>query len=209
MKKLTERLYNNTTRVFWHGGGHEGWDREKSSYKCFYMTPSFEYAAQYSKRDNYNFGVMLACSIARPLNLFDPRRKEDQDIIKAYFNKDSESAVNSFLRRLATLDWVDVMTLEKRQKFLGLLVKLGYDGFINTEADTQNISLGIFDYNNVKVHRAYRGHQVKDFILSDPILKQYYENERQLYLEDSDPYPDDYVLLDKDDFEELNLRKSW
>lgn len=209
MDKLTERLYSNTARVFWHGGGHAEWSRDESSYKCFYMTPSFEYAALYSKRDNQEFGVMLACSLKRPLNLFDPRVKADQDIIRAHFSKDSSKAVDSFIKRLATIDWVDIMSLEKRQKFLGLLVKLGYDGFINFEADSQNISLGIFKYEDVNVRRVYKGKEVKDFILKDPTLKQHYENERQLYLSEPDPFPEDYILLDSEDFEELNDRKSW
>ncbi len=152
--------------VLYHGCRYSEAHRDYAHYNCFYVTPSFAYAALYSCDENLEHGCVYEMYPKRPLNIFDASNGKELIQLKSYLERQDKDAGIDW-KKLATGDWLEACGGDESIRdytIIETLQNLGYDGYINREfemnsesfADGQGgagllkntVSLGIFDVDS-------------------------------------------------------------
>lgn len=156
--KFTEQIYSKTSKIYWHGSKYPEYNKDLAKFKYFFLTPDFEYAARYCiDKDTWYYGYMYACSFVKPLNIFNPRDSLDEFKFKKRYNISSSN-----YDKLKREHWLDLFGKNDRNDIIDNIKNLGYEGFFNFEYN--QASIGIFDVNNIKINRVYKGKEVEEFI---------------------------------------------
>lgn len=180
--KITEQLYKNLNRPYYHGTTYDTLDYSKSRYNAIYLTNSFAYATIHAAREGNEHGKVFEYRLTEGMNIFNSYSKSDVnklklEIFRALKNKESlfyniyhdYTFDNSFFEKLCNQDWSNFLRGDKnRDCFVKVIIQAGFDGYFNFEwqneyreeneiefgFEVDNApSLGIFNISKMKVVR--------------------------------------------------------
>ena len=194
---FNEQYYRNTQKIYWHGSKYPTYNKDLARFKYFFITPDFEYAARYAlDRVNLKIKYMYACTLKKPLNIFNPRSANDEYKFRKRFNPTNEE-----FETLKGEAWLDILGLEDRERIVDAIRLLGYDGFFNFEYNKEGASLGIFDPDNIHISKVYEGQEILDFVdLNKDLCQRKNRQKRDLRESCFKIYPS---LLTRKDFKEI------
>lgn len=197
--KLTEQLYKNLYRPYYHGTPYNTLDYSKSRYNAIYLTNSFVYAAMYSYKGDNEHGCVFEYRLQEGINIFNAYSKEDikklkLEIYKALKDKTSKFYNifqgyvfdDNFYTKLCKYDWSYLLGGDKnRDYFIEIIKKAGFEGYFNFEwhkksrednkinfgFELENApSIGVFDISKMKVIKRIT---YNDFFKFSDFLKAY------------------------------------
>ncbi len=195
---LDEQVYCKSNKIYWHGSLYSKYNKDLAKFKYYFITPDFEYAARYAlDRVNVALKYMYACTLKRPLNIFNPRSITDELKFRKRYNPTNEE-----FEILKNEPWLEVYgSIKDRERIVDSIQLLGYDGFFNYEYNKEGASIGLFDPEDVKILRVYEGQEILDFVNTHEDLCRRRIRQREDLKRSC--YKIMPSLLSKDDFKEL------
>lgn len=134
---LDEQFYKNLNRRYFHGARTGKFDEKDKFYlNCFYLTPSFLYAAAYACSEDYNVGKVFEYQFKKPLNIFNIHCKTDILKLRVYLKTHADVKVNpGWCRKdLENEDWCYIFQGPfEKEAFIECIRECNYDGFFNFE----------------------------------------------------------------------------
>lgn len=140
---LSEQNYTNLNRIYYHGVRFNSLALYRARFNSLYITPSFNYAAVYSYKNDLTHGRVFSYKLKQSLNIFNARSKKDIENLKKHFksnyitlgDRKYKLSEDFVLDYLASRDWILVFdkNISLRDRFVEILKDVGYDGFFNFE----------------------------------------------------------------------------
>lgn len=167
---LTEQMYKNLYRPYYHGQRYEDRDKTKDLFGCYYLSTDPYYAYQYSGPNGY----IKVYYLKKGLNICNLKSKTDKKRVEAFCRKIGIINTSAFLNNLSKEDWLDCFqSVEARDSFVDALQSLDYDGFFNNEvSDEIN---GVLPKSKGRLGFPSIGIFDESVLLSGKVLKGYNE----------------------------------
>ena len=185
---LTEQMYKNLYRPYYHGQRYKDRDKTKVLFSCYFLSTDPYYAYQYAGRDGY----IKVHYLKKGLDICNLKSKTDKRKVEAFCREVGATDVLVLLDKLSKEDWLDCFqSTEVRDSFADALQVLGYDGFFNNEASDEINgvlpkskgrlgfpSIGIFDESVLLSGKVLKGY---DEFLSLERMQKALENEKDYF----------------------------
>lgn len=185
---LTEQMYKNLYRPYYHGQRYKDLDKTKALFSCYYLSTDPYYAYQYARHDGY----IKVHYLKKGLDICNLKSKTDKRRVEAFCRKVGITDVLALLDNLSKEDWLDCFqSAEVRDSFVDALQSLGYDGFFNNEAPDEINgvlpkskgrlgfpSIGIFDESSILTEKTLKGY---DEFLDLKRMQRALENEKEYF----------------------------
>lgn len=136
---LQEQKYKNLYRPYYHGSPYGKATQNRAYLGHFFVTTHFPYAAWYSLADKQDlsykdFGIVREYRLRGTANIFNAKCRADEFAYRKYCIANGLERDLAVFDRLKHEDWSHVAGGDnKRKSFIGIVKKLGYDGFFNYE----------------------------------------------------------------------------
>lgn len=134
---LTEQLYKNLNRPYYHGSSTGRIESIYKRFNCFYITTKLIYAANYALSEDQNIGKVYEFGLKENLNIFNAKSKQDIFKLKLFIRKNRPDWKNDwYWKGLESEDWSYIFSnTEKisREDFIQCIQEIGYDGYFNFE----------------------------------------------------------------------------
>jgi len=175
---LKEQKYNNTNRIYYHGSKDINLNLKNKvkDKNIFYLTPSFDYALNYTRSGLVNKTAIYFIKLKKSLNIFNARSDKDARFLEKrltvklmqlntdempedYLQKEAPYIARYVVNDLSDRDWIDALDNFKinypdwnipfRSAIFELL-NLDYDGYFNYEVDNNAAgpAIGLFTIDN-------------------------------------------------------------
>lgn len=185
---LTEQMYKNLYRPYYHGQRYKDRDKTKALFSCYYLSTDPYYAYQYAGHD----GHIKVHYLKKGLDICNLKSKTDKRRVEAFCRKVGITDVLALLDKLSKEDWLDCFqSAEVRDSFVDALQSLGYDGFFNNEASDEINgvlpkskgrlgfpSIGIFDESSILTEKTLKGYNE---FLDLKRMQKALENEKEYF----------------------------
>ena len=185
---LTEQMYKNLYRPYYHGQLYKDRDKTKALFKCYFLSTDPYYAYQYAGRE----GFIKVHYLKKGLNICNLKSKTDKRKVETFCRKLGITNILPLLNDLSKEDWLDCFSsTELRDSFVDILQSIGYDGFFNNEASDEINgvlpkskgrlgfpSIGIFDESVLITEKTLKGF---DDFLSLKRMQEALENEKEYF----------------------------
>lgn len=185
---LTEQMYKNLYRPYYHGQKYKDRDKTKTLFSCYYLSTDPYYAYQYSGRDGY----IKVHYLKKGLNICNLKSKTDKKKVEAFCRSVGFTDVLKPLDTLSKEDWLECFqSVGARDSFVDVLQSLGYDGFFNNESSDEINgvlpkskgrlgfpAIGIFDESMLLTEKVLKGY---DEFLNLKRVQKALENEKDYF----------------------------